>query len=203
MTKSGPSLYDMLLGHINGDALDDHDDNTLEILSVLENLRRILNTRGNAQTPSKLWAPRSDHRLQESARVSASAQGPDGSHVADLRAAHPFNRRGIDASATRDGGQLRNDLPPEKARSRALWNALPARRTDPSRVAATHYEQHLGRAAAGIFIPPAAALVLPQCIWSMHPVIPKHDQNRHQRRSDKQSHQPERFRSTQNPEQHQ
>ncbi|WP_158940290.1 type VI secretion system baseplate subunit TssE [Burkholderia sp. S171] len=45
MTRSGPSLYDMLLGHINGDALDDHDDNTLEILSVLENLRRILNTR--------------------------------------------------------------------------------------------------------------------------------------------------------------
>jgi len=48
MTRSGPSLYDMLLGHINGDALDDHDDNTLEILSVLENLRRILNTRAGS-----------------------------------------------------------------------------------------------------------------------------------------------------------
>lgn len=45
MTRPGPSLYDMLLGHINGSTLDDRDDNTLEILSVLENLRRILNTR--------------------------------------------------------------------------------------------------------------------------------------------------------------
>lgn len=42
---NGPSLYDMLLGHIDGEPLDGHDDNTLEILSVLENLRRILNTR--------------------------------------------------------------------------------------------------------------------------------------------------------------
>src|ERR1700712_2298123 len=45
MTRAGPSLYDMLLGHIDGVALDDFDDNTLEILSVLENLKRILNTR--------------------------------------------------------------------------------------------------------------------------------------------------------------
>jgi type VI secretion system protein len=45
MTRPGPSLYDMLLGHIDGVALDDRDDNTLEILSVLENLKRILNTR--------------------------------------------------------------------------------------------------------------------------------------------------------------
>ena len=41
---SGPSLYDMLLGHIDGEPLDAHDNDTLEILSVLENLRRILNT---------------------------------------------------------------------------------------------------------------------------------------------------------------
>ncbi|PTU32887.1 type VI secretion system baseplate subunit TssE [Stenotrophobium rhamnosiphilum] len=43
--STGPSLYDMLLGHIDGVSLDDHDSNTLEIMSVLENLRRILNTR--------------------------------------------------------------------------------------------------------------------------------------------------------------
>lgn len=42
---TGPSLYDMLLGHIDGMSLYAHDNNTLEILSVLENVRRILNTR--------------------------------------------------------------------------------------------------------------------------------------------------------------
>lgn len=44
----GPSLYDMLLGHIDGVSLADYDDNTLEILSVMENLRRILNTRAGS-----------------------------------------------------------------------------------------------------------------------------------------------------------
>lgn len=45
---AGPSLYDMLLGHINGEPLVNHDDRTLEILSVLANIRRILNTRAGA-----------------------------------------------------------------------------------------------------------------------------------------------------------
>ncbi len=45
---AGPSLYEMLLGHIDGEALGDHDDNTLEILSVQTNIRRILNTRAGA-----------------------------------------------------------------------------------------------------------------------------------------------------------
>ncbi|NML32725.1 type VI secretion system baseplate subunit TssE [Paraburkholderia antibiotica] len=45
---AGPSLYDMLLGHVDGDALEDHDDNTLEILSVQASIRRILNTRAGA-----------------------------------------------------------------------------------------------------------------------------------------------------------
>ncbi|MCC8402258.1 type VI secretion system baseplate subunit TssE [Paraburkholderia sp. MMS20-SJTN17] len=45
---TGPSLYDMLLGHIDGEPLDGHDDRTLEILSVLANIRRILNTRCGA-----------------------------------------------------------------------------------------------------------------------------------------------------------
>ncbi|MBN3751603.1 type VI secretion system baseplate subunit TssE [Paraburkholderia sp. Tr-20389] len=45
---TGPSLYDMLLGHIDGETLEDHDDNTLEILSVQANIRRILNTRAGA-----------------------------------------------------------------------------------------------------------------------------------------------------------
>jgi type VI secretion system protein len=44
----GPSLYDMLLGHIGGEPLEAHDENTLEILSIMENLRRILNTRAGA-----------------------------------------------------------------------------------------------------------------------------------------------------------
>ncbi|MFD1557426.1 type VI secretion system baseplate subunit TssE [Paraburkholderia silviterrae] len=42
---AGPSLYDMLLGHIGGEPLDYHDDRTLECLSVQQNVQRILNTR--------------------------------------------------------------------------------------------------------------------------------------------------------------
>jgi type VI secretion system protein len=45
---AGPSLYDILLGHIDGEALESHDDKTLEILSVQANIRRILNTRAGA-----------------------------------------------------------------------------------------------------------------------------------------------------------
>lgn len=45
---TGPSLYDMLLGNVGGVPLADHDDKTLEILSVMENLRRILNTRAGS-----------------------------------------------------------------------------------------------------------------------------------------------------------
>ncbi|MCX5540636.1 type VI secretion system baseplate subunit TssE [Paraburkholderia sp. CNPSo 3076] len=45
---TGPSLYDMLLGHINGEALENHDDNTLEILSVQANIGRVLNVRAGA-----------------------------------------------------------------------------------------------------------------------------------------------------------
>jgi type VI secretion system protein len=42
---AGPSLYDMLLGQIDGAPLGNHDDRTLEILSLQVNIRRILNTR--------------------------------------------------------------------------------------------------------------------------------------------------------------
>ncbi|WP_213303612.1 type VI secretion system baseplate subunit TssE [Paraburkholderia sacchari] len=42
---AGPSLYDMLLGHIGGEPLDCHDERTLECLSVQQNVQRILNTR--------------------------------------------------------------------------------------------------------------------------------------------------------------
>lgn len=45
---AGPSLYDILLGQIRGVPLNHWDDNTLEILSVMENLRRILNTRAGS-----------------------------------------------------------------------------------------------------------------------------------------------------------
>ncbi|WP_042270622.1 type VI secretion system baseplate subunit TssE [Paraburkholderia heleia] len=45
---AGPSLYDMLLGQIDGEPLGNHDDRTLEILSVQANIRRILNTRAGA-----------------------------------------------------------------------------------------------------------------------------------------------------------
>jgi type VI secretion system protein len=45
---TGPSLYDMLLGHIGDEPIDAHDEKTQEILSVMENLRRILNTRAGS-----------------------------------------------------------------------------------------------------------------------------------------------------------
>ncbi len=45
---TGPSLYDMLLGHIGDVPLSAYEDKTLEILSVMENLRRILNTRAGS-----------------------------------------------------------------------------------------------------------------------------------------------------------
>jgi len=45
---TGPSLYDMLLGHIDGESIESHDDRTLEILSVQANIRCILNTRAGA-----------------------------------------------------------------------------------------------------------------------------------------------------------
>ncbi|WP_277182971.1 type VI secretion system baseplate subunit TssE [Caballeronia sp. BR00000012568055] len=45
---AGPSLYDMLLGQIDGEAIDQFDDRTLEALSVQQNVRRILNTRAGA-----------------------------------------------------------------------------------------------------------------------------------------------------------
>ncbi len=45
---AGPSLYDMLLGQIDGEPLDAHDDRTLECLSVQQNVQRILNTRAGS-----------------------------------------------------------------------------------------------------------------------------------------------------------
>jgi type VI secretion system protein len=45
---TGPSLYDMLLGQIDGEAIELFDDRTLEALSVQQNVRRILNTRAGA-----------------------------------------------------------------------------------------------------------------------------------------------------------
>jgi type VI secretion system protein len=38
----------MLLGHIGGEPLDAYDDKTLEMMSVQQNIRRILNTRAGA-----------------------------------------------------------------------------------------------------------------------------------------------------------
>jgi hypothetical protein len=48
---TGPSLYDMLLGHIESEPLEAHDDKTLEILSVQANTRR------DALAPSVLHVP--------------------------------------------------------------------------------------------------------------------------------------------------
>jgi type VI secretion system protein len=45
---AGPSLYDMLLGQIDGEPIEHFDDRTLEALSVQQNVRRILNTRAGA-----------------------------------------------------------------------------------------------------------------------------------------------------------
>lgn len=48
MMTAGPSLYDVLLGHIDGESIATYDDRTLEILSVQRNVHRILNTRAGA-----------------------------------------------------------------------------------------------------------------------------------------------------------
>ncbi|GFZ98878.1 type VI secretion system baseplate subunit TssE [Dyella caseinilytica] len=45
---TGPSLYELLSGHIGEVSLDTHDEATQEILSVMENLKQILNTRAGA-----------------------------------------------------------------------------------------------------------------------------------------------------------
>ncbi|KVC19963.1 type VI secretion protein [Burkholderia diffusa] len=45
---AGPSLYDILLGQIGGESIGAYDDQTLECLSVQQNVRRILNTRAGA-----------------------------------------------------------------------------------------------------------------------------------------------------------
>lgn len=45
---SGPSLYDMLLGQIDGVPLDSWDEHTQECMSVQRNVQRILNTRAGA-----------------------------------------------------------------------------------------------------------------------------------------------------------
>ncbi|MGH8779848.1 type VI secretion system baseplate subunit TssE [Paraburkholderia sp.] len=45
---AGPSLYDMLLGHIGGVPLGTYDDRTLEILSIQQNIARVLNTRAGS-----------------------------------------------------------------------------------------------------------------------------------------------------------
>ena len=45
---AGPSLYDMLLGQIGGEPLGAYDDKTLEIMSVQQNVRRILNARAGS-----------------------------------------------------------------------------------------------------------------------------------------------------------
>lgn len=42
---TGPSLYELLTGYIGDEPVDRHDEATQEILSVLENIKRILNTR--------------------------------------------------------------------------------------------------------------------------------------------------------------
>ncbi|RAS37417.1 type VI secretion system baseplate subunit TssE [Paraburkholderia bryophila] len=45
---TGPSLYDMLLGHIGGEPLSAHSASTLEVMSVMRNVERILNTRAGS-----------------------------------------------------------------------------------------------------------------------------------------------------------
>jgi type VI secretion system protein len=45
---AGPSLFDMLLGQIDGEPIAHFDDGTLEALGVQQNVRRILNTRAGA-----------------------------------------------------------------------------------------------------------------------------------------------------------
>ncbi|GLU33518.1 type VI secretion system baseplate subunit TssE [Trinickia caryophylli] len=46
--QAGPSLYDMLLGHIDGEPLANYDDGTLECMSIRRNVQRILDTRAGS-----------------------------------------------------------------------------------------------------------------------------------------------------------
>lgn len=45
---TGPSLYELLTGHIGDEAVDAHDEVTQEILSVMENIKHILNARSGS-----------------------------------------------------------------------------------------------------------------------------------------------------------
>jgi type VI secretion system protein len=45
---TGPSLYELLTGYIGDEPVDRHDEATQEILSVMENIKRILNTRAGS-----------------------------------------------------------------------------------------------------------------------------------------------------------
>ncbi|TAL93853.1 MAG: type VI secretion system baseplate subunit TssE [Paraburkholderia sp.] len=83
----GPSLYDKLLGQIGGEPLDAHDDKTLEILSVQQNIRRILNTRAGALkhlldyglpdlTNIYKALPASAHRLKQQMEATLLAYEP-------------------------------------------------------------------------------------------------------------------------------
>jgi type VI secretion system protein len=69
---AGPSLYDMLLGQIDGAPLGNHDDRTLEILSLQVNIRRILNTRaGGSQARPRLRTARFHRGVPESTRIGS------------------------------------------------------------------------------------------------------------------------------------
>jgi type VI secretion system protein len=45
---SGLSLYDILTGYLGDDPVDTYDEKTQEIISVMENIKRILNSRAGA-----------------------------------------------------------------------------------------------------------------------------------------------------------
>jgi predicted component of type VI protein secretion system len=83
----GPSLYDILLGHIDGEALEDHNDNTLEILSVQANVRRILNTRAGAlKHVPDCGVPDLTEGLHEPADFSSRSAQLDARRAAEVRA---------------------------------------------------------------------------------------------------------------------
>jgi len=84
---AGPSLYDILRGHIGGAPLSQYDDNTLEILSVMDNIRRILNTRAGSlkhlqdyglPDPTNIYEalPASAHALKQQIEISVLAYEP-------------------------------------------------------------------------------------------------------------------------------
>lgn len=90
MNSKSPSLYEMLLGNFAG-GLDLHNvsEENQVILSVLDNMQRILNCRAETLSPLPDYGlPDMSKILQGNARYGAFAPGCAVRNLAEIRAAH-------------------------------------------------------------------------------------------------------------------